>query len=142
MILIGEEIITALKTEFPSINVSEAYSVSAPKCPQITFSEIPSNAGVYLDGNPRVVRNIFTIEVYCKDMTVAGKPTRKRDAAMDLILQVDKFLNKQYGLTMTGNVNAAPYADQTVFRAVANYTAYIDTRTNLVYRGLRNGISY
>ncbi|HEX3038152.1 MAG TPA: hypothetical protein VHO94_04065 [Oscillospiraceae bacterium] len=145
MILIGQEIIDALKAHkftITGVSVSDAYSVSTPKCPQLTLDELPGNSGVYLDGYPAVVRNILTLEAYTKDMMISGSPRKKRDAAFMLIMEADTFLNETFGLTMSGNIQAVPYSDSTIFRAAANYVAYIDTRTNEILRGLNNGISY
>lgn len=139
MILIGDELITALKTvsfSATKVKVTDAYSVSTPTFPMITLDELPSNDGVYLDNQPEIVRNIFTVEAYAHNMTVRGNPMSKRAVAMLMISEADKFLNETYGLTMSGNVIAVPYSDTSVFRAAANYFAYIDTRTNLIYRGI------
>lgn len=138
MILLGSEIISALKTHMPDVSVSDAYSVAVPKCPQLVIDERPGNDGAYIDGLPCVTRNLITLEVYAKDMMISGVPTKKRDAALKFLMEADSFLNERFGLTMTGNISIAPYEDQTIFRAVANYTVYIDKRTNHIYRRVKN----
>jgi hypothetical protein len=140
MTLIGSDIITALKTHtFTLSNVSTkpAYSVSSPTCPMLALDEQPSNDGVYVDGMPCVVRNILVLEAYAKDMMIQGVATSKHDAAYKLIEEADAFLNQQFGLTMVGPIQGAPYSDSTIYRAVANYYVYIDTRTNTVYRSIK-----
>ena len=92
---------------------------------------------MYINGLPCVVRNILTLESYAKAMTISGKIISKKVAAEQLLIEADKILNGTFGLTMTGNIQAAPYSNQTVFRAVANYFAYIDTRTNTICRSIK-----
>ena len=139
MILIGSDIIKALKASTFSIgavNVHESYSGSV-SYPMLVLDELPGDDGVYIDGQPCVVRNILTLESYAKAMTVKGKIISKKTAAEQFLIEADKILNGTFGLTMTGNIQAAPYSDQTVFRAVANYFAYIDTRTNTICRSIK-----
>jgi hypothetical protein len=140
MILIGSDIIAALKAHtftLDKVSVKAAYSVKSPACPMLTLDELPSNDGAYIDGLPCVVRNVLTLEAYAKDMSIQGVITPKRDAAYKLIMEADDFLNEAYGLTMIGQIQAAPYSDTTIFRAVANYFAYIDTRTNIILRSIQ-----
>lgn len=139
MILIGKEIIQTLQNStftVPNVTIKDFYSTTSVKCPQVTVDELPSNDGVYLNNQPVIVRNVFTVEIYTKDMMVGTIPTTKRDAAMTIMSEVDRVLNEVYGLTMTGEVASAPYSDASIFRAVARYVAYIDTRTNEILRGL------
>lgn len=137
MILIGPEIIEALKAHtfrVPKVTVKAAYSITSPTCPLLALDELPSNDGTYIDGMPCVVRNVLTLESYAKDMSIQGVITPKHDAAVGLIMEADAFLNENFGLTMIGPIQAAPYSDSTIYRAVANYYVYIDIRTNTVYR--------
>lgn len=137
MILIGSEIVETLKVHVftvPKVTVKAAYSVSSPTCPLLALDELPSNEGAYVDGMPCVVRNVLTLESYAKDTVIQGIATPKHDLAVQLIIEADTFLNQQFGLTMIGPIQAAPYSDATIYRAVANYYVYIDTRTNTVYR--------
>lgn len=138
MILIGDNIIATLKAStfsLGAVNAHESYSGDI-SYPMLVLDELPSNNGIYLDGNPSVVRNIFTLESYAKGLTVKGKIVSKKTAAIQFLIEADKILNDTYGLTMAGQIQAAPYSDPTVFRAVANYIAYIDTRTNTIYRSI------
>lgn len=141
MILIGDNIIATLKTSTFSIGfvtVRESYTGEAPACPELAIDEVPTNGPQkgYAGNQPRILRNIITIEAYAKNMIVNGKPISKKKAAMQLLIEADKILNETYGLTMAGTPQAAPYSDSTVFRAVATYTVYIDSQTNILYRGL------
>lgn len=140
MILIGPDIIKFLKAHtftIPKVTVKPAYSVSSPTCPLLTLDELPSNDGVYIDGMPCVVRNVLTLEAYAKDKVIQGVATPKHDVAVKLIMEADTFLNEDFGLTMIGSIQGAPYSDSTIYRAVANYFAYIDTRTNTVCRSVK-----
>lgn len=140
MILIGPEIIAALKAHTFSLSnvaVKAAYSVASPTCPLLALDELPSNEGVYIDGTPCGVRNVFTLEAYAKNMTIQGIATSKRDAAMKLILEADAFLNENFLFTMIGTVQGAPYSDSTIYRAIANYFVYVDTRTNTLCRSIQ-----
>jgi hypothetical protein len=140
MTLIGPDIIAALKVHtvtLPKVTVKPAYSVASPACPLLALDELPSNDGAYIDGMPCVVRNVLTLEAYAKDMSIQGVITSKHDAAYRLIMEADTLLNQQFGLTMIGRIQAAPYSDTTIYRAVANYYVYIDTRTNTVCRSIK-----
>lgn len=140
MILIGPDVIAALKANtftLESVNVKPAYTGTDPACPMLALKEQPSNVGVYIDGMPCAVRNLFTLEAYAKDMPIQGVATSKQDAAMKLISEADAFLNKNFMFTMIGPVQQAPYTDPTIFRAVANYFVYIDTRTNTLLRSIQ-----
>lgn len=140
MILLGPDIIKALKAHtftLPKAVVKPAYSGTSPTCPMLALNELPSNDGAYINGMPCVVRNTFTLEAYSKDMIVQGTAMSKCDAAYKLIMEADKFLNETFGLTMIGPIQSAPYTDTTIFRAVANYFAYIDTRTNTICRTIK-----
>ncbi|WP_312694116.1 hypothetical protein [Caproiciproducens sp.] len=137
MILIGSDIIESLKAHtftIPKVTVKAAYSVASPTCPLLALDELPSNDGAYIDGMPCVVRNVLTLESYAKDTAVQGVATPKHDVAVQLIMEADALLNQQFGLTMVGPIQAAPYSDSTIYRAAANYYVYIDTRTNTVFR--------
>jgi hypothetical protein len=140
MILIGLDVIAALKAHtftLPNVSVKPAYTGTDPVCPMLVLKEQPSNDGVYLDGMPCAVRNVFTLEAYAQDMTIQDVPISKRDAAMKLIAEADALLNKDFMFTMIGPVQPAPYSDPTIFRAVANYFVYIDTRTNTLLRSIQ-----
>lgn len=140
MILIGDKIIETLKASTFSIGavtVHESYSGSVAY-PMLVLDELPGNgpANGYADNQPRILRNILTLESYARAMTVNGTMISKKKAAIQLLIEADKILSETYGLTMTGQIQAAPYSDQTVFRTVATYAAYIDSQTNVIYRGL------
>jgi hypothetical protein len=133
MILIGDNIIALLKASTFSIGavtVHESYS-GGVSYPMLVLDELPGNgtAKGYAGGRPRIVRNVLTLEAYAKAMVVNGKIVSKKAAAMQLLAEADNILSKAYGLTMTGQIQAAPYSDQTVFRVVANYVVYIDSQT-------------
>ena len=140
-----DEVLRFLKEEavftLPNVTVKEAYLVNTDlDLPLLTVDELPGNDGVYLDNQPRVVHNLITLEAYASQLVfedpASGEPvllTGKR-AAYRLLEEADKQLNARFGLTMTGSIAYAPYEDTNVVRVQANYFAYIDTRTNLIYR--------
>lgn len=139
MILIGREILNTLKNTtytIENVRIKNFYDVTKIQCPQIVLDELPSNDGIYLNNQPCITQNIFTIETYTKQMIINGLQRNKKDVAMILISEVDEILNQTYGLTMAGNITVLPYEDGSIFRAIARYTAYIDKRTNLIYRNL------
>lgn len=141
MILIGDNIIATLKAStftLGAVTVRESYTGETPHCPMLVIDEIPTNgpAQGYAGNQPRIVRNIITVESYAKDMMISGKATTKKSAAIRLLIEADNILNETYGLTMAGTPQAAPYSDSTIFRAVATYTVYIDIQTNTLYRRL------
>lgn len=140
MILIGPEIIAALKSHtftLSNVTVKAAYSVASPTCPLLALDELPSNDGAYIDGMPCAVRNVLTLEAYAKDSVIQGVATPKHDAAVKLLMEADTLLNQQFGLTMIGTIQAAPYSDSTIYRAIANYFVYVDTRTNTLCRSIQ-----
>ena len=139
MIQIGADLIATLSAAtytVSGVTVKDFYSVSSIVCPQLTLDELPGNDGIYLDNQPVIVHNVFTMEAYAKNMMVSGKPVTKKAAAMLMITEADKVLNEQFGLTMQGEITIAPYTDSTISRAVARYIAYIDTRNNTILRGI------
>lgn len=144
MIFIGDQIIAAWQAvsfSIPGVTVKDFYDISKLTPPLLALDERPGNEGVYLGNQPTVMTNIFTLEAYGKQMLVGGKPVTAKMVATTILLEADKLLNEQYGLTMTGSLDIAPYSDPSVCRVVARYVAYIDTRTNLIYRRIQNGRS-
>lgn len=139
MILISLEILDILKRVdygIPEVDVRDAYLTDSPHLPMITVDELPSNEGVYLDNQPVIVTNIITVECYAPQMMVGGIPRTAKDVAYRLVDRADLELNRKLGLTMQGTITAAPYSDQRVFRAVARYAAYIDTRNRTILRSI------
>lgn len=139
MIQIAPEILEELqKVDYgiPDVDVRDAYLTDDPSIPMITVDELPGNDGVYLDGQPAVVMNVITVECYSTQMVVGGVPKTGKAIAYDLLDRADRRLNEKFGLTMQGTITAAPYSDQRVFRAVARYIAYIDTRNGTILRSI------
>lgn len=139
MIQISPDVLGALKGVdygLPEVDVRDAYLTDDPHLPMITVDELPGNEGVYLDNQPSIVTNIITVECYATQMMVEGSPQTGKAVAYDLIDRVDRVLNEKLGLTMQGTITAAPYSDQRVFRAVARYVAYIDTRNGTILRSI------
>lgn len=138
MILIGQEIIDTLKAVvYPvPVTVRDFYSADKIATPLLTVDELPGNEGVYLDNQPAIVTNTYTIEVYAKQKTVGGVLMSSKALALSIILAADKALNEVYGLTMTGQIAIAPYENQDICRVVARYVAYIDTRNDTILRRL------
>lgn len=140
MTFFEDEIIETLSSAaYPlPVTVRDFYSASKISPPLITVDELPSNDGVYLHNQPAIVTNIFTIEVYAAAKTVNGRVYNQKQLAMEIANVADDALNTAYGLTMTGAISIAPYADQSVCRLVMRYVAYIDTRkiSNNILRGI------
>lgn len=139
MIQISPDVLGALKGVdygLPEVDVRDAYLTDDPHLPMITVDELPGNEGVYLDNQPSIVTNIITVECYATQMMVEGSPQTGKAVAYDLIDRADRVLNEKLGLTMQGTITAAPYSDQRVFRAVARYVAYIDTRNGTILRSI------
>lgn len=170
MISILDEILQFLKDEVvfkvPDVTIKEAYLVNtALDLPLLAVDEFPGDDGVYLDNQPRVVRNVITLEAYA-DQAETGEEVLEsetddpigtetnspifidpedsefyltgRRAAIQILMEADKKLNENFGLTMTGNIAYAPYQDPNIVRAVSTYFAYIDTRTNTIYRRINS----
>lgn len=139
MIQISPDVLGLLKGDdygLPEVDVRDAYLTDDPHLPMITVDELPGNEGVYLDNQPSIVTNIITVECYATQMMVEGSPQTGKAVAYDLIDRADRVLNEKLGLTMQGTITAAPYSDQRVFRAVARYVAYIDTRNGTILRSI------
>lgn len=139
MTLIGGQLMEALRGgQYPvSVEVRDFYSPDPVRPPMLVLDEAPSNEGVYLNGQPAVVTNIFTLEAYAKAKTINGRAVGQKELALDIIMEADRILTLEFGLTMRGQAAAiAPYQDQGVCRAVARYIGYIDTRTNTILRGI------
>lgn len=137
MILIGDQIITRLQSDltFPKVIVKDFYSISMVAPPMVTLNEMPGEGVLFPDGQPKIVRNSFQIEVYCKQQMANGIAMTAIAAAKALMLEVDAFLNSTFGLSQVGDVPFSPYvSDQTIMRGVARYRGDIDTRTEMIYR--------
>lgn len=136
MILIGDEIIKVLqeKLTFPKVSVRDFYAVSKVAPPMVTINELPGEGVLFPDGQPKIVRNSFQVEVYCKQASGPQVMTAIA-AAKALMLEVDAVLNSEFGLTQVGDAPFAPYmADESIIRGVARYRGDIDTRTQIIYR--------
>lgn len=137
MIQISSDVLELLKGidyGIPEVDVRDVYLTDDPHLPMIAVDELPGNDGVYLDNHPSIVTNIFTIECYATQMMVDGSPQTGKAVAYRLMDLADRELTGKLGLTMQGTITAAPYSDQRVFRAVARYVAYIDTRNGTILR--------
>lgn len=137
MILIGDQIIKTLqeKLTFPKVTVKDFYAVSKVTPPMVTVNELPGEGVLFPDGQPKIVRNSFQIEVYCKQCTVKNTLMTAIAASKTLMVEVDKILNNVFGLTQVGDIPFSPYAsDQNIMRGVARYRGDIDTRTEIIYR--------
>lgn len=130
------ELLKGIDYGLPEVDVRDAYLTDDPHLPMITVDELPGNEGVYLDNQPAIVTNIITVECYATQMMADGIPQTGKAIAYDLIDRADRILNEKLGLTMQGTIAAAPYSDQRVFRAVARYVAYIDTRNGTILRSI------
>lgn len=137
MILISDQIISKLQESitFPNVTVKDFYSISKVSPPMVTVDETPGEAVLFPDGKPKIVRNSYQIEVYCKAQSVEGKPASAISCAKQIAIEVDNILNQSFGLTQVGDASFAPYIqDQTVMRCIIRYRGDIDTRTEYIYR--------
>lgn len=136
MTFIIDRLIEYLETiEYPCpLSIRDFYKVQKLTTPLITIQEQASNNGVYLDNQPSIVQNSYQVEVYTKSKMIKGKAISSIDLAKEIATLVDKNLNERFGLTMTGDITVRPYSDTSVTRLVLRYIAYIDTRTNSIYR--------
>lgn len=135
MIHIGSDILEALKkVDHPNLKVSDAYDVTAMTPPLITLYEQPGPGVLYPDGKPRIVRNLFQLEVYCKQGRFDGAVKSASFCARRLMEKAAAVM-EGFGLTQQGEMAFAPYInDTTVIRGVARYSGVIDTGTEIVYR--------
>ncbi len=136
MTYIIESLINGLQNaEYPcKVNIRDFYKVQKLTPPLVAIQELPSNDGVYLDNQPAIVMNTYQVETYAKAKTIDGKAISGIDLAKQIAKVTDDYLNTEFGLTMSGSISVQPYEDTSVTRLVARYTAYIDTRTNNIYR--------
>jgi hypothetical protein len=136
MTYIIESLINGLQNaEYPcKVNIRDFYKVQKLTPPLVAIQELPSNDGVYLDNQPAIVMNTYQVETYAKAKTIDGKAISGIDLAKQIAKVTDDYLNTEFGLTMSGSISVQPYEDTGVTRLVARYTAYIDTRTNNIYR--------
>ena len=107
MILIGDNIMATLKAStftLGTVTVRESYTGETPHCPMIVIDEIPTNgpAEGYAGNQPRIVRNVITVESYAKDMIIGGKVTTKKSAAMRLLIEADE-LTRLFNLIFGGH---------------------------------------
>lgn len=137
MISIVDQVIEAIQAAdvagdftIPNLSVKEAYSVNTPTYPLVSIEEMMSNDGLYVDGQPRIVGNRFTVECYCKatDLTGSGGGILSARASAKLLgIEIDAFLNSNYNFSQVGDSICRPATtDNTVFRYVARYTVVID----------------
>ena len=137
MILIGDQIISKLQQllTFPNVTVKDFYTISKINPPMVTVDEYPGEGILFPDGQPKIVRNTYQVEFYCKAQSIDGKPTPAISCAKKLASESDKILNQVFGLTQVGDAVFSPYVqDQTVIRGVVRYRGDIDTRTEIIYR--------
>lgn len=137
MIFIGDQIIAKLQGEvdFPNLTVRDFYSVSRIVPNLVTVNEMPGEGVLFPDGMPKIVRNSFQIEVYCKQQSLDGRVRTAGEAARMLFSRVDDILIHLFGLTQVGTTVFSPYTqDTTIIRGMARYRGDIDTRTEIIYR--------
>lgn len=137
MIYIGDQLISRLKADiqFPNLSVRDFYSVSKVSPNLVTVDEMPGEGVIYPDGMPKIVRNSYQIEIYCKQQTIDGRIVPAVEAARMLLARVDDVLIHVFGLTQVGTAVFSPYVqDTTMIRGVVRYRGDIDTRTEIIYR--------
>ena len=135
MIQIGNDLVEALKkVNVPGLKVCDAYDVTAMTPPLITLYEQPGPGVLYPDGKPVIVRNLFQLEVYCRQGRIDGA-VRSAGACARLLMEKAAAVMEGFGLTQQGEMAFAPYInDTTIMRGVARYTGVIDTKTEIIYR--------
>lgn len=137
MIFIGDDIIKRLQDNltFPKVTVKNFYSVSKVVPPMVTVYERPGQGVIFPDGMPRIVRNAFQIEIYCKQHTIDGFLMTANQSVETLLLQVAEIMETVFGLTQVGEVEISPYvSDPTVMRGIVRYRGDIDVKTKFIYR--------
>lgn len=133
MVSIVEQIITELEGHtftIPSVTVKETYNPEKPSYPLITIDEMPSNEGIRVDGQPRIVSNLYTVECYCRatDLTGSGGGILSPKAAARLLgIETDTFLNTNFNFSQFGDSICRPAnTDNTVYRFISRYATVID----------------
>jgi len=118
------------------VTVRSSYSTNQPTYPLIIITENPSNDGVYVDAQPRIVTNLYQVEVYCKDTDISGTIYTSDEVSKILGVEVDTFLNTTFNFTQIGEPFGSPVTDTSVYRWVIRYSAIIDQQQNKFFRGL------
>lgn len=135
MYFLISELINVLKESpvLEGVKVAEAYDVTEVNAPMVSLSESPGNGALFPNGNPRLIRSYYQLEVYARQKN--GKTALEN--ARTLMSNVDEILTRQYGFTQTGESTFAPYVeDRTVIRGVVRYYALIDTKENIIYQNV------
>lgn len=138
MITFVEQIETALGLQvftIPGTTVKQTYDVKTPVYPLITIEEMPSNDGIEVDGQPRIVSNRYVIECYCRATALTGLTLSANTSARTLGLEVDTYLNETFNFKQVGDALCRPInVDKSVYRWIARYTTVIDQSNGYIYR--------
>jgi len=121
----------------PNVTIRSTYPTSKPQYPLIIIGENTTNNGVYVDAQPRIVTNLYQLEVYCKTMDISGTIYTSDEVSKILGVEVDTLLNTTFNFTQIGEPFGSPLVnDSSVYRWVIRYKAIIDQQQNKFFRGL------
>lgn len=120
-----------------NVTVRSASSQQIPIYPLITVEEVPTNTGVYVGGQPRIVKNIYQFEYYCQNSMIDDIITSAEDMSKLLGIDTDSFLNETFNMTQIGDPFGNPMAsDNNIYRWVVRYTTTIDTLSHEFFRNI------
>lgn len=135
MVSIRKQIIEDIKNANIIENVHDFYSDEEIKLDLLTIQELPTNDGVEVDGQPKIVKNIYEFEIYAKNRIINNEVYSARDMLDTYSIALDNFINTTYGMTQIGEPVIAPYdTDNTVKRMVLRYSGLIDKDTLKMFR--------
>lgn len=135
MVSIKKQIIDELIEEDFIDNVRDFYSTEKPTFDMLTVQEFPSNTGIMVDNQPRVVENYYEFEIYCKNKVVDNVVVTANNRITDLVVELDLILNTKYGMTLIGEPVIEPHPnDNTIMRCITRYSAFIDKVSLNLYR--------
>lgn len=120
-----------------TVTIRSASSQQTPVYPLITIEEVPTNNGVYVDAQPRIVQNVYQFEYYCQNSMIDDIITSAEDVSKLLGIDTDTFLNQTFNMTQLGDPFGNPMTnDNNVYRWVVRYTATIDTLLHDFWRNI------
>ena len=111
------------------------FSNEVPTYPLIIIEERPTNLGVSVDGQPRITTNSYQVDIYCQNMEIGGIITLASNVALQLGLEVDKFLNESFNFTNVGDpVRGVIGSDNNIAYMKTRYRITTDQDTGYIYR--------
>lgn len=138
MISYQQQIIDALQENVFTVTghtVLEGFPDEKPTYPLIIVEERPSNQGISVDSQPRIVLNSYQIDIYCQNMTIGGTITLASNVALQLGLEVDTFLNETFNFNSVGeSVRGVLGGDNNIATFRTRYRVITDQETGYLYR--------